>query len=201
MKQTTWIITVFKCDAKKVQSVLIDFYDFVCDLTEVKTSHFIIRDRLENDVVFSFRVSCFKEDEKIVKSKIAFKINNLVSKENYVINPDSNDPLFRYVAWSSEEAIKLRGEEEFNKFCSFLEKMSKLVIEMVKQNYFSSDERTEIAHAMCWMLGCNECFMLSTKNSKAIASLGYYDRIEDKYVEYLQRSFQQKNNNKKDKNK
>ncbi|MDO8123519.1 MAG: hypothetical protein Q6364_03980, partial [Candidatus Hermodarchaeota archaeon] len=73
----------------------------------------------------------------------------------------------------------------FTEFCSLLEKMSKLVIQMIRSGYFSSDERVELAHVMSWMLGCTEYGKLSTAHME----VGYYDRIEDKYHKYLQQEF------------
>jgi hypothetical protein len=185
MSEKTWIVTVFKCNAQKVKKILVDFYDFVCDLTETENLHFIIRDRVDDEVVFSFRVSCTKKNKKLLKSKIIFKLNNLLSKQNYVVDPSPDHPLSNYVAWKWEATTKKRGEEKFNTFCFFLQKMSAMTIEMVKQDYFSSVERTEIVHIMSWMIGCTEYFKLTPKS----ATVGYYDRIEDKYRAYLQKTF------------
>ena len=82
--------------------------------------------------------------------------------------------------------MKERGIEKFETFCLFLRKMSEMVIELIKQDYFSSFERTEIAHIISWMLGCTEYFKLTPKS----ASVGYYDRIDDKYRAYLHKNFQ-----------
>jgi hypothetical protein len=188
MPEKTWIVTVFKCNAQNVKKVLVDLYDFVSDLPETENLHFIIRDRVDDEVVLSFRVLCEKENEKNIKSKISFKLNNLISKKMYVVNPGQDHPLFNYVAWAWEEIIKKRGEEKFSTFSSFLQKISEIVIEMIKQDYFSSFERTEIVHIISWMLGCTEYFKLTPKS----ATVGYYDRIEDKYLAYLQKNFNKK---------
>ena len=185
MTEKVWLVTVFKCKAKIAKEVLINFYDFIKDPAEVENLHFIIRDRLEDDVVFSFRILCEEKNKQIVKSKICFKLNNLISKEDYVVEPTQDHPLYTYAAWPWEETIKNRGEEKFNAFCSYLRKMSAMIIEMIKQDYFESVERTEIAHVMSWMLGCRNYFKLTPKS----ASVGYYDRIEDKYRSYLQKNF------------
>jgi hypothetical protein len=185
MSEEAWLITVFKCKATKVKEVIVKFYDFVNDLSEVEDLHFIMRDRLEDDVVISFRTRCKEDEKKIVKSKIQFKLNELLSKDLYIVDPTQEDDLFKYAAWPWEDTIKKRGTEKFKKFTHFLREMSKLVIDMIKQDYFSSHERTELAHVMSWMLGCTEYFTLS----KESARVGYYDRIEDRYRAYLQKEF------------
>lgn len=185
MSEESWLVTVFRCKSAVVKEVIVKFYDFVNDLPEVEALHFIIRDRLEDDVVFSFRTRCKEDNKKIAKSKIEFKLNELLDKHMYVVNPTVEDDLFKYAAWPWEDTIKERGKEKFEKFTQFLREMSKMVIAMIKQDYFSSHERTELAHVMSWMLGCTEYFILSPKSAK----VGYYDRIEDKYRSYLQKDF------------
>lgn len=188
MSEKTWVVTIVKCNAQTVKKVLVDYYDFISDLPETENLHFIIRDRVDDEVVFSFRVLCTKKNEKNMISKINFKLNNLITKKNYVVDPSPDHPLFNYVAWAWEEITKKRGEAKFNIFSFLLGKMSELVIDMVKQDYFSTVERTEIAHVMSWMMGCTEYFKLTPKS----ATVGYYDRIEDKYQAYLQKQFNKK---------
>jgi hypothetical protein len=190
MPNQLWIVIVLKCKVENAKDVLVNFYDFIKDLKEVKNLHFIIRDRVDDDIVFSFRILCEEKNKQIVKSKVTFKLNNLNLQDNYVVEPSPDNPLYEYQAWPWEETIKERGRERFNIFCNLLRKMNEVVAEMAKQNYFSSAERTEMAHAMSWMLGCTEYFKLSTK----CAEVGYYDRINDKYHPYLQQRF---NNNPK----
>ena len=56
MTSDDWCVPVFKCKPDKLEDLLIDFYSFVKDLQGVKNLHFLIRDRVENEIVFSFRV-------------------------------------------------------------------------------------------------------------------------------------------------
>jgi hypothetical protein len=91
----------------------------------------------------------------------------------------------KYVAWSPEQRMSKSGLDKFPEFCSILSKMSGLVIEMLKNDYFGSNERVEIAHVMSWMLGCTEYGKMSPTHWE----LGYYDRIEDKYCQYLRQDF------------
>jgi hypothetical protein len=56
MADDDWCVAVFRCKPADVRRVLISLYGFVKDLEGVKSLHFITRDRLKDDVVFSFRV-------------------------------------------------------------------------------------------------------------------------------------------------
>jgi hypothetical protein len=89
--------------------------------------------------------------------------------------------------WGNEKRLSSSGVDKFPEFCSLLSKMSGLVIEMLRNDYFSSAERVEIAHVMSWMLGYTEYGIVSTKHFE----VGYYDRIEDKYCQYLRQDFPQ----------
>jgi hypothetical protein len=185
MSDDDWCIAVFKCKSDAVENTLVDFYDFVKDLQGVKDLHFIIRDRLDGDVVFSFRVCLDPKYKRVIESKIAYELNNLVSKDSFSINPSDNDPLAKYLAWSSKDRIAKYSPEKFALFCSFLSQLSKIVVDMAKNKYFGSPERVEIAHVMSWMLGCTEYGLLS----KTHMEIGYYDRITDRSHAYLKESF------------
>jgi hypothetical protein len=163
--------------------VLPSFYGFVKGLEGVKSLHFLITDRVKDEVVFSFRV--MTEDRRIVASKMAYKLAMLLPKGKFAVDPEFRHPLWKYVAWSSEDRIAKCGPKKFAEFCSLLERMSKLVLQMAKSRYFGSDERVEIAHATSWMLGCTEYGLLSTTHME----VGYYDRIENKYCQYLKQDF------------
>jgi hypothetical protein len=166
---------VFKCKSEKAKDALIDFYSFVESIEGVKDLHFLIGDRTDNEVVFSFRVLLEHKDKKIIDSKIAFKVNALVAENNFAVDPNPENPLCKYGAWPWKDMLNERGSEKFTAFCCFLSRMSKIVVDMAKKDYFSSSERVEIAHVMSWMLGCTEYGLLSTKEMQ----IGYYDRISD----------------------
>jgi len=70
-------------------------------------------------------------------------------------------------------------------FCTFLSKLSDIVVDMAEKGYFDSAERVEIAHVMSWMLSCTEYASLTTRRME----VGYYDRIEDRCHSYLKQSF------------
>ena len=180
MAESDWCVVVAICKPESVATFLVEFYRFVEGIKGAENLHFLIRDRFEDEVVFSFRIFVEIEQWKTVKSKIAYKLKQLLSEGKFAINPDSKHHLFKYVAWSTERASEI-GEERFSMFCDFLSRLSKVVVEKAEKNYFESAERVEIAHVMAWMLGCTEYGRLSVKQME----VGYYDRIEDKSCLYL----------------
>ena len=185
MPSEDWSVAVFKCKPTDITKIVPVFYKFVKDLAGVKSLHFIIRDRIEEKVIFSFRVLIEKETKRIIAGKMAYRLGQLLPKGEFAVDPEPQHVLGKYVAWAAEERIAKTGSTRFTEFCSLLEKMSKLVIQMIRSGYFSSDERVELAHVMSWMLGCTEYGKLSTAHME----VGYYDRIEDKYHKYLQQEF------------
>jgi hypothetical protein len=187
-----WCAAVFRCKPADVRRVLVSLYGFVKDLEGVKSLHFIIRDRLEDDVVFSFRVLVDSKDKQIVKSKINYKLGTLMASGRFAVDPDTKDPLEKYVAWSPDERIAKYGPKKFMDFCDLLSKLSRLVLQMARKRYFESNDRVEMAHVMSWMLGCTEYGILSTEHWE----VGYYDRIDDRYCPYLKRDFRSKRSKK-----
>lgn len=67
-----WCVAVFRCKAENIRNVLIDFYSFVKDVEGVKSLHFLIRDRVKNEVVVSFRVLATEKTREIVRSKMNY---------------------------------------------------------------------------------------------------------------------------------
>ena len=74
--------------------------------------------------------------------------------------------------------------EKFSVFCSFLSKLSRIVVELAKKDYFGSEERMELSYIMTSMLGCTELGLLSTEEMH----VGHYDRVEDKSYTCLRQS-------------
>ena len=136
------------------------------------------------DVIFSFRILMKVDDMKAVKSKIRYKLRNLIPEDKFVIDPGEKNPLYKYVAWDYKERVKKHGQIKFDVFCDFLSQLSRLVVDMAKKDYFSSAERVEMAHVMSWMLGCTEYSILTTIQME----MGYYDRIKDRYQPYQKKS-------------
>jgi hypothetical protein len=79
--------------------MLVDFFSFLENLEGVDDLHFLIRDRIDDEVVFSFRVLTKPKMKKVVKSKIAYKLKRLTSEDKFAIDPDAENPLQKYVAW------------------------------------------------------------------------------------------------------
>lgn len=181
MTENAWLVTVFKCEPSKAKEILVDFYDFMNDVKGVKDLHFLIRDRLENEVVFSFRVMGKEKDRKVIASKIEFKLKTLISEDNFIVDPTPAHQMYKYAAWPWRNTLKERGTEKFDAFCYFLSRLSALVIEMAKQDYFTSSERFEVAHVFSWMLGCTEELRLLPLKTMNSIMVGYFDRIKNKY--------------------
>ena len=105
MQSDSWCVTVVKCNSEKAKNVLVDFFSFLESLEGVEDLHFLIRDRIEDEVVLSFRVLTKPKMKKVVRSKIAYKLKKLVSEDKFAIDPKAEDPLQKYVAWSSKGKI------------------------------------------------------------------------------------------------
>jgi len=105
--------------------------------------------------------------------------------------------LEQYVAWLPEKRIMKVGQAKFNQFIDFLKNMSVIVVQLIENDYFASNERVELAHVMSWMLGCTEYGLLRTSGME----VGYYDRLDDKYCSYLRQDFPNSINDQKNKSK
>jgi hypothetical protein len=180
-----WCVAVFKCSSDSVKKVLVEVYRFVDDLKGVRSLHFLVRDRVEDEVVFSFRVMVEPKFKEMVKTKLAYKLGTLLSEDKYVIDPAAGNGLEQYVAWLPEKKIADFGQSKFNQFIDLLKNMSAIVVQIIENDYFASNERVELAHFMSWMLGCTEYGLLSTSGME----IGYYDRLDDKYCSYLRQDF------------
>jgi hypothetical protein len=132
----------------------------------------------------------FKE---IAKSKLAYKLDTLLSKDKYAIDPTAENSLEQYVAWLPEKRIADYGQSKFNQFIDLLKNMSAIVVKIIENDYFASNERVELAHLISWMLGCTEYGLVSTSGME----VGYHDRLEDKYCPYLRQDFPKSKDKKK----
>lgn len=146
-----WCVAVFKCSPESVKKVLVEVYRFADDLKGVRSLHFLVRDRVEDEVVFSFRVMVEPKFKEIIKSKLSYKLGTLLSEDKYVIDPAAGNSLEQYVAWLPEKRIADFGQNKFNLFIDLLKNLSALVVQMIENNYFASNERVELAHIMVWM--------------------------------------------------
>lgn len=180
-----WLVAVFKCNFSVAKKTLVEFYKFVDDLEAVRSLHFVIRDRIGDEVFFSFRVLVEPKFKEVIKSKLVFKLGTLLTTDDFAINPTASNSLAKYVAWSPENRISGLGEDKFSKFIDVLKNMSAIIVGLVEQDYFASSERIELAHVLSWMLGCTEYGLLSNSGME----IGYYDRLENKYCSYLREEF------------
>jgi hypothetical protein len=181
-----WCVAVFKCSLTSVKKVLIEVYRFADDLKGVLSLHFLVRDRVGDEAVVSFRVMVEPKFKEMVKTKLAYKLGTLLSEDKYAIDPAAGNSLEQYVAWLPEKRIVDYGQSKFNQFIDVLQKLSAIVVQIIENDYFASNERVELAHVMSWMLGCTEYGLLSTSGME----IGYYDRLDDKYCSYLRQDFQ-----------
>jgi hypothetical protein len=119
---------------------------------------------------------------------ITAHLQTSLSDDEFIINPEPNHPLWKYAAWPWQERRNTTGVATFNTFCDYLSQLSRMIVDMANKNYFEPKQRVEMAHLMCWMLGCTEYGQLSTTNWR----IGYCDRITDTDYPLLEHSLQSK---------
>jgi hypothetical protein len=183
-----WLVAVFKCKTSEVKNILTDFYLFVDSLKGTRSMHFLVGDRIDDKVVFSFRIQVDPKHKGKIKNLLAEKLCLLLQSNEFAIDPPSASALGKYVVWNPEKYIANYGMKKFCRYVDLLKNLSTLVIGMVENDYFDSKERIELAHITAQMLGCTEYGQLST----SAIEIGYYDRIEDKYCSYLRQDFAEK---------
>jgi hypothetical protein len=81
---------------------------------------------------------------RVVKSKVAFKLGTMLSEDKFAVDPDAENPLEKYVAWQPDKRIAESGPEKFAAFCRFLSRLSRIAVEMIREDYFNSAERVEM---------------------------------------------------------
>jgi hypothetical protein len=64
-----WFVAIFKCYASDVKKKIVEFYRFVDELKGVQSLHFLIRDRIEDEIIFSFRVMVNPKYKEIIKNE------------------------------------------------------------------------------------------------------------------------------------
>src|ERR1035437_3808006 len=82
-----WCVAVFKCSPASVKKVLVEVYRFADDLKGVRSLHFLVRDRVEDEVVFSFRVMVEPKFKEMIKTNLSCKLGTLLSENKYVVDP------------------------------------------------------------------------------------------------------------------
>ena len=181
MQETLWSVLVVNIPSANVQEMLVSMYRFIEHLMGVQSLHFIIRDRIDDVVVVSFRILLEREQQDHIEQMITQQLQNVLDERAFIMNPQTDHPLYKYVAWPWKKRIEKDGMKKFTEFVTFLNQFSRLIIDMGEANYFSSHERVEMAHVVSWLLGCTEYGQLSTTEMR----IGYYDRIQNEYYPYL----------------
>jgi hypothetical protein len=181
MDESVWSIIVVRIASKNVQEMLITLYRFIEHLAGVQSLHFIIRDRIDDAVVVSFRILLDHEAKNHIERTITQQLRNVLAEKAFILNPEPDHPFHKYVAWPWKERIEKDGMKKSTDFYMFLNQFSRIIIEMGEADYFSSNERVEMAHVLSWLLGCTEYGQLSTTEM----CIGYYDRIQNEYYPYL----------------
>ena len=182
-----WSVVVFKCPPEQTKKHLIDFYRYVEYLVGVKSVHFLIRDRLDEEVVVSFRILLDPAEKTHVKEAIILQLQHSFPEGMFVLDPEPEHPLYPYVAWDWKDRVSKYSPEKLKTFYHSLAQLSRLMVDMAENDYFNFQERVEMVHLSCWMLGCAEYGLLSTREMK----VGYYDHIEDKYHSHLTYAFKE----------
>lgn len=185
MGEDDWLVVVLKSKSENATKTLVNFYRFAEDLIGLKELHFLIRDCVDDSIIFSFRLLIKSKEKKDLENSITFQLGRSMAEDAFIVDPESEHPLYKFVEWPWRDTIKKRGFERFSLFCNFLSKWSKLVVEMAEKNYFESEERVEMTHVTSWMLSCTEYGIMSEKSWE----IGYYDRISDKYHPYMTHIF------------
>jgi hypothetical protein len=147
----------------------------------VHSLHFVIRDRVDDAVVVSFRIFLDLKEQDHIEHTITQQLQNILAENAFIMNPEPDHPFHKYVAWPWKERIEKDGMKKFTDFYTFLNQFSRIIIEMGETDYFSSHERVEMAHIVSWLLGCTEYGQLSTTEMR----IGLYDRIQNEYYPYL----------------
>lgn len=172
-----WCNAVFKCSPNVIGKLLVEVYRFVDGLNGVRSLHFLSKDRVDDEVVFRFRIMVDPKLKGVIKSKLAYKLGTLLSETKFAIDPTLESSLEQYVGWSPEKRIAEMGTSKFNQLVDSLKNLSNIIIEMIEHGYFESNERVDLAYTFSQMLGCTEYGALYTSEFE----VGYYDRLEDKY--------------------
>jgi hypothetical protein len=131
-----WCVSVFKCKPEQVKGAVPEFYRFVNSLEGVKSSHFLVRDRVDDEAVFSFRVIVDPRQKRVIKSKIAYKLGTLLSDDKFAVEPSSDGPLYSFAAWEPKRLISEVGSKKFDDLTKFLRDISKLTVKMIKKRLF-----------------------------------------------------------------
>jgi len=88
-------------------------------------------------------------------------LGTLLSEDKYVIDPAAGNFLEQYVAWLPQKRFADFGLTKFNQFIDLLKSMSAVVVQMIENDYFSSNERVELAHVISFDAGMHRVWTSS----------------------------------------
>ena len=94
-----WSVVVVKCPSEQTQKMLVDFYRYVEYIVGVNSLHFLIHDRVDDEVVLSFRILIDSTEKRRIDEVVALKLQNSFPKGKFALNPEPKHPLYTYVAW------------------------------------------------------------------------------------------------------
>jgi len=83
MSSEDWSVIVFKVEADKARKILVELYRYVKDLIGVKDLHFLIRDRVQDDIVLNFRILLESNKKNDLENAIAFHLGKAMSENAY----------------------------------------------------------------------------------------------------------------------
>jgi hypothetical protein len=178
-----WSVIVVKTQPAHVRETVVRVYRFLEDLIGVAAIHFVVRDRMQDGVLVSFRLRLESADADATKAAIRRELVHETIVD-FAIDPSTSHPLHKFGAWPWQATVQQRGAEKFAQFSEYLSQFSRIVVDMAEHDDFASSERAEMAHVVAWMLGLTECGVLRVKGMKGV-DIGYYDRIENTTHPYL----------------
>jgi hypothetical protein len=82
-----------------VKRVLVEVYRFADGLKGVRSLHFLVTDRVGDEIIFSFRIMVEHKFKETVKTNLSCKLGTLLSENKYAIDPAEGSSLEKYVAW------------------------------------------------------------------------------------------------------
>lgn len=153
-----WSVAVVKCRMEDLAKIIVGLSDVLEDLKAALSYHFTLRDSTNQDIWLSFRVCRAREDADIVESTMRGKLNEMISKDRFEVPPTSKkfeDRIkFSPFTESRERVANYWGtEDNWKTFCEFLNRLSIIVVDMVRKNQYDANKRVDIGHLLMNMLG------------------------------------------------
>ena len=132
----SWIAAVFKCNSLVAKKTLVELYGFIDDLKGVRSLHFLMRDRVDDEVIFSFRVMVEQKFKEMIKSKLSHKLSTLLTADKFSVDPPAENNFAHHVALSPEKRLMHSGQTKFIQRA--LKNMSSIVVDLIENDYIAS---------------------------------------------------------------